>query len=230
MTICTQDDNCGPVVARGLCNKHYIRLRRSEEFEPHKKPDKCSALDCDRPVKARSVCTKHYKQLYRQENIEKLREQDRVAKQDFRQRNPDYGKQYYVAHTEQRRKATKKWAAAHSDEVKRKARDWQKANPHKVRNNVARRRAAEKSSQLEKIDRLVVFERDGWVCQLCYTEVDKNLKFPERGFATLDHVIPLSKGGSHTYSNVQLAHLSCNQTKSNSILGDDSNFYLLSRR
>lgn len=33
--------------------------------------------------------------------------------------------------------------------------------------------------------------------------------------ASLDHILPLSLGGAHSMANVQLAHLSCNHTKSN---------------
>jgi 5-methylcytosine-specific restriction endonuclease McrA len=32
---------------------------------------------------------------------------------------------------------------------------------------------------------------------------------------TLDHIVPISKGGSHIRSNVQLACLECNQAKGN---------------
>ena len=34
-----------------------------------------------------------------------------------------------------------------------------------------------------------------------------------RHYPTLDHIIPLSKGGSHTWDNVQLAHMGCNAGK-----------------
>lgn len=32
---------------------------------------------------------------------------------------------------------------------------------------------------------------------------------------SLDHVIPMSKGGAHSYANTQLAHWLCNVTKGN---------------
>lgn len=31
--------------------------------------------------------------------------------------------------------------------------------------------------------------------------------------ASLDHIIPLSRGGHHTADNVQAAHLACNHRK-----------------
>jgi len=35
--------------------------------------------------------------------------------------------------------------------------------------------------------------------------------------ATIDHIIPLSKGGLHMMSNCQLAHRRCNSYKGNEI-------------
>lgn len=32
-------------------------------------------------------------------------------------------------------------------------------------------------------------------------------------YPTIDHIIPLSKGGLHSWNNIQLAHLSCNSSK-----------------
>lgn len=38
---------------------------------------------------------------------------------------------------------------------------------------------------------------------------------------TLDHIIPLSKGGTHTWDNVQLAHMSCNAGKCDRLSGGE---------
>jgi 5-methylcytosine-specific restriction endonuclease McrA len=32
---------------------------------------------------------------------------------------------------------------------------------------------------------------------------------------SLDHIVPVSLGGTHTWANVQLAHLRCNVSKGN---------------
>ena len=69
--------------------------------------------------------------------------------------------------------------------------------------------------EYEQIDRLEVFERDGWVCGICELPVDRTETFPAPGSATLDHVTPMSRGGGHVLSNVQLAHFYCNTVKGN---------------
>lgn len=66
------------------------------------------------------------------------------------------------------------------------------------------------------VTREKVIERDGNVCQICGEPCDENdrswgtigPKFP-----TLDHIIPLAKGGAHTWDNVQCAHAICNSYK-----------------
>jgi 5-methylcytosine-specific restriction endonuclease McrA len=65
----------------------------------------------------------------------------------------------------------------------------------------------------ETIKAAEIYERDGWVCKLCQHPVDKGLSWPHTESASLDHVVPLSRGGDHVRANVQLAHLGCNIAK-----------------
>lgn len=68
-------------------------------------------------------------------------------------------------------------------------------------------------SATEDIDVLAVFNRDGWTCQICFYAVSRYDEWPSPSSPTIDHIVPLSKGGSHTYSNVRLAHHGCNAGK-----------------
>ena len=53
------------------------------------------------------------------------------------------------------------------------------------------------------------------VCALCGMPIDRTLKFPHPMSATVDHIIPIAKGGHPSDpSNLQAAHLVCNQVKS----------------
>jgi 5-methylcytosine-specific restriction endonuclease McrA len=54
------------------------------------------------------------------------------------------------------------------------------------------------------------------VCQICGLMVDDTAMVNghiKRLYPTIDHIIPLSKGGTHTWENVRLAHMSCNAGK-----------------
>jgi 5-methylcytosine-specific restriction endonuclease McrA len=56
-------------------------------------------------------------------------------------------------------------------------------------------------------------KRDLWaiskLCGICSKDL------PGIHKSTLDHIIPLSKGGADDESNLQLAHLNCNNAKGN---------------
>lgn len=82
--------------------------------------------------------------------------------------------------------------------------------------NVQRRiRTSEPISTFLRID---IYERDKWICQICEKIVNPDLVFPDPLCASLDHVIPLSRGGTHQSNNVQLAHLRCNVSRGNKVL------------
>lgn len=58
--------------------------------------------------------------------------------------------------------------------------------------------------------------RDGAYCGICTQPVDMSLSrtFDGKWCPSVDHVIPRALGGSHEPDNLQLAHLYCNQVKS----------------
>ncbi|KOT94554.1 hypothetical protein ADK70_12445 [Streptomyces rimosus subsp. pseudoverticillatus] len=58
-----------------------------------------------------------------------------------------------------------------------------------------------------------VYARDGWICRLCWLPIDPEIAWPSPMSASMDHIIPLSRGGLHSMINVQSAHLSCNSSK-----------------
>lgn len=66
----------------------------------------------------------------------------------------------------------------------------------------------------ERIDPVEVFIRDNWVCGICGKKVRQNAHYNHDHAATLDHIVPLAKGGAHAMSNVQCSHRACNLRKS----------------
>lgn len=76
------------------------------------------------------------------------------------------------------------------------------------------RRARSTGSANQRVDVNVVFDRDGWRCRICGKLTIRS----KRGTAhpkapELDHIVPLSLGGAHTYANTQCACRSCNGAK-----------------
>jgi 5-methylcytosine-specific restriction endonuclease McrA len=65
------------------------------------------------------------------------------------------------------------------------------------------------------ITRRGVLDRDNWACQLCggpIPDVRWNTGV-NPVYGTVDHVVPVSEGGDHTWDNVQAAHFRCNSDK-----------------
>lgn len=81
------------------------------------------------------------------------------------------------------------------------------------RARIAFRRATHRGAIGNHIDPDVIFDRDGWVCQLCNLPVLHFVRFPHPRSPSIDHILPVSLGGQHVESNVQLAHFGCNSAK-----------------
>lgn len=75
------------------------------------------------------------------------------------------------------------------------------------------RRARQKDAFVARVYRRKVYERDGWTCQLCNAEVDRTARAPAPLAPTIDHIVPLARGGTHEPANVQTAHFICNSRK-----------------
>ncbi len=75
-------------------------------------------------------------------------------------------------------------------------------------------RAQTYGARTEPLNPIAVMERDGWTCHICGEEAPRELRGTMRWNAPeLDHIIPLSAGGPHTYENVACAHRACNLEK-----------------
>lgn len=70
-----------------------------------------------------------------------------------------------------------------------------------------------------------LIKKDKGVCHICGEKVDaRDYVTHDSGafvagpkYPSIDHVIPISKGGTHTWDNVRLAHFQCNSEKSDNL-------------
>jgi len=91
---------------------------------------------------------------------------------------------------------------------------WRKHYPEAAAAGDARRRMRiVQASGTESFSPLDVHTRDKWTCQLCHLPIDPSNAWPHSMSPSVDHIIPLSRGGAHALSNVQSAHLGCNSRK-----------------
>lgn len=71
-----------------------------------------------------------------------------------------------------------------------------------------------KMQTIERVSKQKVFERDHFKCQVCLGPCKREWKMGDPASPTIDHVIPLAKGGTHSYANCRTAHAICNSLKS----------------
>lgn len=94
------------------------------------------------------------------------------------------------------------------EKERKRSRRRERQDPNIARERNHRRRARMLGAYVERVDSLVVLERDDGVCGICGEDVDP-FRFD------VDHVIPISRGGAHAYFNAQVAHPGCNVRKHN---------------
>lgn len=76
-----------------------------------------------------------------------------------------------------------------------------------------------KSRWVSDYDRYAVYDRDGWVCQLCHEPVDADADPQQDGKApTLDHIVVQSSSDDapdDSPENLRTAHRACNSSRGN---------------
>jgi 5-methylcytosine-specific restriction endonuclease McrA len=101
----------------------------------------------------------------------------------------------------------RRYYEANRERIAERSRRWRKANPEKVAEYRHRRRA-------QKLDAEGSLSAEDWQSVLDYYDGLGCLACGDvQGPLTIDHVIPLVKGGAHDIHNVQPLCLSCNSKK-----------------
>lgn len=173
------------------------------------KPLELFTVENSRPAGLRSRCKRcsavRAKAWY-EANRGKALESRSKRKADIKTANHNY----YVTHKNERNKYRQEWSEKNRESKRRSDNKYYKLHPEKAKDNAKRRRAVIKNVIVEKFTSTEIYERDKWICQVCRKRVNKRLKWPDSLSPSLDHIIPVSHGGTHERRNVQLAHLFCN--------------------
>lgn len=193
MRKCSVEGCDGKHLARGMCRAHYLRMykRGTLELERHK-DRKCSVDGCENKHAAKGLCATHYSKIRDSGTLENLR--------------------YFGGPCESCGEPSKngKYIKHKCYSCYRKAKMAEKKSFYNcvVKDRNRRRGGGDFETNLEEIA-----EKTSGLCHICGEEVDFNCS--DNKMASIDHVIPLSKGGTNEASNLLLAHLSCNIRKSN---------------
>lgn len=204
-----------------MCPKHRQRWRRPGGL----------AAPVQRQVRGRSAEERRLKdnadsRAWRAANPEKRRAID--ARERATIRYQVRVKQWYRDNRDRQYASARRWREAHPDKIREWDRRWRTENPDKAREryrrDARRRKARRKQVKIVPYREADIFDRDGWVCQLCHKKVNKRLRYPNARCATIDHILPISLGGDDASYNVQLAHFSCNSAKCVRALGEQLRF------
>jgi 5-methylcytosine-specific restriction endonuclease McrA len=133
-------------------------------------------------------------------------------RQARKEAQPDYFRDHYAKNAERRKAQSLAWYRANTERALQRQKEYTASRPIELRRANGRRRrgtrrAIEKRVFVEAVDSRTVFERDKGQCGICMKPVDPASNWE------IDHIMPISKGGPHSYANVQLAHRKCNRSK-----------------
>jgi 5-methylcytosine-specific restriction endonuclease McrA len=135
-------------------------------------------------------------------------ERERRRAKRWYEANPERVAEQLGRSPERRSRVFREWYEANREREIQRAVEYARGPGREAKGarDAARRALKRGSPTAEKFTLDEIFERDGGVCHLCSKQVI-------RREATMDHLVPLTKGGSHTRVNVKLAHRGCNSRK-----------------
>lgn len=114
---------------------------------------------------------------------------------------------YYKANRQSSIDRATAWRHAHPERYKQHMKNTRLRHPETWERARHKRKAHLAEVEFDPTVTLdTLYQRDDGMCGICDEPV-------ARSKASVDHVAPVSKGGSHTWDNVQLAHLICNSRK-----------------
>jgi hypothetical protein len=166
---------------------------------------------------------------WREKRTPEYKERQAKKMREWRMANKERVKQWVEKNKEKIKQKSKAWRAANPDKVKKyktieyinnknkriaKVNEWQASNQDRVKsyrtNHKAMRRKAVGKHTAKEIKDLM--NRQGNKCAECKCNISIK-KTPKIAHAHLDHIVPISIGGSNLIKNLQYLCLGCNLSK-----------------
>lgn len=148
--------------------------------------------------------------LWKKHNRARINERQRAVREKNKERDREWRIAWNGKNPERQIAASARFYAKHAEVRREKSLEWYYANPEKASAHRANRRARVKSAEgthtAEDIQRIGAAQK--WKCHWCGK--------PTKRKYHVDHITPLSKGGSNWPSNLAIACGHCNLSKHDS--------------
>ena len=155
-------------------------------------------------AQARRHQTKHY-------TLKQNRDKRKERCRKWKELHPQRFREWYLENLDHcLNYARKNYLINHDKNIKKTA-NWKKANPekHRIHEHNRRARINGNGGKLPHNTEILLFKKQEGLCYLCGKLLFESFDDPP----TIEHKIPVSRGGVNDISNVALAHLSCNDRK-----------------
>lgn len=201
---------CSAILVREWTAKHHEKVKERARLAYAAKPDRQRAASrryyqqhreahlaaCKKRAQIKKKQYQATQAKWRKANADTINARQRRKRANDPERHRAYSRRYRQRHPDVAKNSVKQWGLAHPEQLKLTRRRTRQE-----------RRARLRNAKIEIVHALIVYERSNGVCGICHLAVDKDSAWH------VDHIQPLSKGGTHSYENTQLAHPSCNQAK-----------------
>ena len=181
--------------------------------------------DLEKKSGFKSQCIQCRKKYY-EDNCENLKQKSKHHRENNREYYLQKQKEYYWANPEKFIQRSTKWQQENPEKVAQLYMEWVQNNPEKrreyKRKSGRKRRALKLQNEHSPYTEEEVLNLYGTDCHLCCQPIDleapRRTGLPRWEFGLhMDHVLPISKGGSDTLENVKPAHGKCNINKGSKI-------------
>lgn len=179
---------------------------------------RCS--DCDKPPRTPNAkrcagCHAAAKKARARAAYDENPEKGRATSRAWRAANPEKAKSSYTEwrakNVAQENARFRAWYQQNVDRQRRRSIEWCRKNPGYSKRRYANNPEAKKARELKRrsmgsVDvllRAAVNDAAGGICSYCL----------RRAALTMDHVLPISRGGSHGPENLVMACAACNSAK-----------------
>ena len=184
-----------------------IYVRTEAIRKAHTKHEFCNVVDCNEKHFANGLCKKHCRKQYYQDHKKELVEYTNQYYEEHKEEK----KQYYIDNKEKLDEQSKQYAQDNKEERSEYNKQYYKTPAGKASRKACNhnRRAMTKGLTSEEVQRVYEdnIKRFGTLtCILC----GKSVEFKD---SSLEHLTPLSRGGTNDYDNLGVAHLICNIRK-----------------